>query len=173
MSTAVLLLNASYEPIRPISFRRAMSLIVEGRAETVASVKDKFVHSPSKTFDWPSVVRLIKYVKIPWKKTRVAFSKKNVLVRDSHECCYCDKRKADSIDHVLPRSRGGENSWTNLVASCVKCNTEKSDRTPEEAGMKMRFQPFAPASEVYLEVHSRYSTNRSDWLEYLDTREVN
>ena len=68
-------------------------MIVDGRAEMVSAVKDKFVHSTSQIFKWPSVVRLIKYVQIPWKKTRVAFSKKNILIRDGYECCYCTKRK--------------------------------------------------------------------------------
>ena len=167
MTTAVLLLNASYEPIRPISFQRAMCMIVDGRAEMVSAVKDKFVHSTSQIFKWPSVVRLIKYVQIPWKKTRVAFSKKNILIRDGYECCYCTKRKADSIDHVFPRSRGGANSWDNLVASCVKCNTEKSDRTPKEAGLKMRFQPFVPEDEIYLATHSKFNNSRPDWEEFL------
>lgn len=164
MTAPVLLLNASFEPLRTISFQRAISLIVEKRAEMVAAVEGKLVRSPSTTFPWPSVVRLIEYVKVPFRKTRIPATRKNILARDGYECCFCTKRKADSVDHILPKSRGGEHSWTNLVAACRKCNSIKGDRTPQEAGMKMRFQPFIPQSEKWMLVGLNRNADWSDFL---------
>ena len=164
MSAPVLLLNASYEPLRTIPWERAIVLIVEKRAELVTSVDGKQLRSPSKTFPWPSVIRLLEFVKIPFRKKKIPITKKNILLRDGYECCFCAKRRADSVDHLIPKSRGGENSWMNLVASCKPCNVKKNNRTPKEANMAMRFQPYEPLD------HGRLSLGipaRPDWAEYL------
>jgi 5-methylcytosine-specific restriction endonuclease McrA len=161
---AVLLLNASYEPLRTISYQRAIVLIVQERAELVTSVDGKEIRSPSKSFPWPSVVRLLEFVKIPFRKKKIPITKKNILLRDGYECCYCTKRRADSVDHIIPKSRGGENTWQNLVASCKPCNVKKNNRTPKEANMKMRFQPYEPLD------HGRLSLGipqHKDWEEWL------
>ena len=137
----VLVLNASYEPINICAARRALVLVLKG----VASAEEEsqaHVHSPRHTIRVPSVIRLLEYRRIP-HQTR-ALSRKNILLRDRNTCQFCGAALPASeltLDHVMPRSRGGRSSWENLVASCYSCNNRKGDRTPEEAGLKLRRRP--------------------------------
>lgn len=139
----VLILNASYEPLHVCSVKRAVALLMHEVAERVED-SDRVLRSPSQVFPVPSVIRLKKFVKRP-PRHRVAFNRKNVFRRDDHTCQYCFSRSNDlTLDHVLPRSRGGATSWENVVACCHRCNAKKRDRTPEEAGMDLRRKPYAP-----------------------------
>lgn len=139
----VLILNASYEPLHVCSVKRAVSLLMHGIAERVEDA-DTVLRSPSSVFPVPSVIRLKRYVRRPHRQ-RVAFNRKNVFRRDEHSCQYCGARSNDlTLDHVLPRSRGGPTSWENVVACCRSCNARKRDRTPEEARMLLRRRPIAP-----------------------------
>ncbi len=139
----VLILNASYEPLHVCSVKRAVSLLMHEIAERVED-SDKILRSPSQIFPVPSVVRLKKFVRRPFRY-RVSFNRKNVFRRDNHACQYCSKYSNElTLDHVLPRSRGGKTRWENVVACCQKCNARKRDRTPEEAGMNLIRKPFAP-----------------------------
>ncbi|MEJ2668138.1 MAG: HNH endonuclease [Deinococcales bacterium] len=105
---------------------------------------DKVLRSVNHTFPVPSVVRLKRFVKRPYRQ-RVAFNRRNVFKRDEHSCQYCGAHSTDlTLDHVVPRSRGGATSWENVVACCKRCNARKRDRTPEEAAMSLRRRPFAP-----------------------------
>src|SRR5690606_8707497 len=123
--------------------KRAVSLLMHEFAERVED-SDKVLRTPSSLFPVPSVIRLKRYVRLPHRH-RVAFNRKNVFRRDDHTCQYCGVRASDlTLDHVLPRSRRGPTSWENVVACCRRCNAKKRDRTPEEAGMRLRRQPFAP-----------------------------
>lgn len=164
MSAPVLLLNASYEPMLAISYQRAISLIIEKRAELVSAIEGKVIRSPSTSFPWPSVVRLLHYVKVPFRRNKIPLTKKNILARDNYECCFCTKRKADSVDHLIPKSKGGEHSWMNLVAACRKCNSAKDDRTPVQAGMKMRFQPYVPTPERWMAMGLVKQPDWDSWL---------
>ena len=139
----MLILNASYEPLHVCSVKRAVALLMHDIAERVED-SDKVLRSPSQVFPVPSVIRLKKFVKRP-PRHRVAFNRKNVFRRDDHTCQYCLSKTSDlTLDHVLPRSRGGGTTWENVVACCRRCNAKKRDRTPEEAAMLLKRRPYAP-----------------------------
>lgn len=142
-SGRVLILNASYEPLHVCSVKRAVALLMHEVAERVEE-SGKVLRSPNAVFPVPSVIRLRRFVRTPFRQ-RVAFNRKNVFRRDDHVCQYCGRHTHDlTLDHVLPRSRGGPTSWENVVACCKGCNAKKRDRTPDEARMQLRRKPFAP-----------------------------
>lgn len=140
----VLILNASFEPLHVCSVRRAVNLLLHDVVERVEDA-GHVLRTPSTDFPVPSVVRLKRYVRRPHRQ-RVAFNRRNVFRRDDQRCQYCGERVHDlTLDHVVPRSRGGPTSWENVVACCRPCNARKRDRTPEEARMALRRLPVAPA----------------------------
>lgn len=142
-SARVLILNASYEPLHVCSVKRAVSLLMHEVAESVED-SGKVLRSPNSVFSVPSVIRLRRFVRAPFRQ-RVAFNRKNVFRRDEHSCQYCGRHTSDlTLDHILPRSRGGPTSWENVVACCKSCNARKRDRTPEEAAMHLRRRAYAP-----------------------------
>ncbi len=142
-SARVLILNASFEPLHVCSVKRAVALLMHEVAERVED-GDKVLRSVNRSFPVPSVIRLKRFVRRPFRQ-RVAFNRRNVFKRDDHACQYCGERSNDlTLDHVLPRSRGGSTSWENVVACCNRCNARKRDRTPEEAGMRLLRGPYAP-----------------------------
>jgi 5-methylcytosine-specific restriction endonuclease McrA len=123
--------------------KRAVSLLMHEAAERVED-GDQVLRAPTSVFPVPSVIRLRRYIRRPHRQ-RVAFNRKNVFRRDDHACQYCGLHSNDlTLDHVLPRSRGGPTSWNNVVACCRKCNAKKRDRTPDEAGMHLNRRPVAP-----------------------------
>lgn len=138
-----LCLNASYEILTVIPWTRALVLVMADKAEVV-SESDQLVRSPSITMQAPSVIRLKAYVKVPYRKT-LPLTRRNVIARDNGKCAYCVK-KADTVDHVVPRSRGGANTWENVVAACQACNNKKDDKLLSELGSKWKlsFVPKAP-----------------------------
>lgn len=137
-----LVLNAGYEPMSVVSFKRAVVLVLTGKAAVLQSDDAIPIRSASVELDRPSVIILTRYVKPP-RSRRLMLSRRGVLRRDGQLCAYCGAH-ATTIDHVLPRSRGGQNTWTNLVACCRSCNCRKGDRTPEEMRWKLRFTPSPP-----------------------------
>lgn len=153
MVANVLLLNASYEPLDIISLRRAVSLMVRGRVEP-ASEEAVEIHAASSTWRIPVVIRLRYYVNVP--RRGVSWSREAVLRRDRYTCAYCGIRLGDvrhgkvlnrsdfSVDHILPVSRGGKNSWGNTVCACAVCNQRKANRLPHEANMKLLWEPKTP-----------------------------
>ena len=146
---ATLLLNASYEPLCVLSLKRAMLLVLDERAEVVVADEDDPVRSPSTSFPRPLVIRLIAYAKIPYR-AKVALNKRNLYARDGGECQYCGKHMGMSsatIDHILPRSRGGRNVWENVCLACDDCNYRKGDRLLSELGWELRKQPQVPRRE--------------------------
>ncbi|MEO1067669.1 MAG: HNH endonuclease, partial [Cyanobacteria bacterium J06638_6] len=143
----VLVLNASYEPLNITSWRRAVVLIIKGKAERVEH-NGKLVYAD---FPLPTVIRLRHYVRVPYKD--IPLTRRNLLQRDHHTCQYCGySGDGLTLDHVLPRSRGGGDSWENMVAACVRCNVKKGSRTPREANMLLSSQPRKPHSSLYFEV---------------------
>ncbi len=141
MQEPVLVLNATFEPINVTAVRRAMVLLLKGVAQA-EELNTSEVRSSSATLKVPSVIRLLAYRHIP-QQTR-ALSRKNILLRDHNTCQFCGRIFPASeltLDHVMPRSRGGRSSWENLVASCYQCNNSKGDRTPEEAGLHLNRRP--------------------------------
>jgi 5-methylcytosine-specific restriction endonuclease McrA len=160
----VLVLNASNEPLNLCDWHRAVRLICKGKAEIVE--RNGRLLAPG--FPMPRVIRLRSYVYRPFKA--LAPNRENVIHRDRRTCQYCGrKKKGLTLDHVLPRSRGGRDTWTNLVAACHACNERKDDRTPEEAGMPLLSVPYKPTSWLAFEV-SKYTRSPEDlrcWLKYL------
>ncbi|WP_252441998.1 HNH endonuclease [Pseudonocardia humida] len=139
----VLLLNATFEPLAVVTAKRAVVLMLTGKAECVEAALDAAFHSESLTVPAPSVMRLSRYVRVPYRKA-VPMTRAGVLRRDGRRCAYCGKR-ADTIDHVVPRSRGGAHSWDNCVAACRSCNSRKADHLVEEIGWTLEFAPRPPA----------------------------
>jgi 5-methylcytosine-specific restriction endonuclease McrA len=138
---SALVLNATYEPLSVVSARRALCLVLGDKADVIEA-DDAIVNSERLSMQAPLVIRLRYVVKVPYHRN-TALSRRAVFARDNHRCGYCGGH-ADSIDHVMPRSRGGRNVWENVIAACKPCNLRKRDRTPEEAGMRLAQQPRAP-----------------------------
>jgi 5-methylcytosine-specific restriction endonuclease McrA len=148
MSSA-LVLNATYEPLSVVSARRAVCLLLADKAELIAH-DDATVRSATLSVPSPTIIRLRYVVRAPYHR-RLAVSRRAVFVRDQHRCQYCGA-PADSIDHVIPRSRGGQHVWDNVAAACRRCNLTKRDRTPDEAGMALARAPRPPRDGVWIDV---------------------
>jgi 5-methylcytosine-specific restriction endonuclease McrA len=143
-----LVLNAGYEPLAVVSFKRALVLVLNEKAVVVARDDEHPVRAASGEWDRPSVILLTRYVRIPMGRA-VPVSRRGVLRRDAQRCAYCGGH-ASTVDHVVPRSRGGADSWENLVACCLRCNNDKGDRTPHEMGWVLRFTPRVPHGTNWL-----------------------
>ncbi len=148
MNGHVLVLNRDYSALSICSVQRAIVLVHLQKAEMVEAQPGRFVRSTSVRHPWPSIVRLNLYVRVPYRRTLL--SRKNVLRRDQLRCQYCASRDRLTIDHVLPKSRGGKDTWENLVAACVPCNNRKGNRTPDEAGMTLARKPFRPSYVMFI-----------------------
>src|SRR5688572_21263580 len=158
-----LVLNASFEPLCVVATRRALVLVIDGKAELVTDTGGAF-HSARATFPEPSVVRLVVYVKVPYRN-RVALNRRAIFLRDGHRCQYCGAA-AENIDHVVPRSRGGTHTWDNVVAACRPCNARKEDRLLSEVtSMRLRSAPSAPSGRVWMLL--AMGGMRPEWREYL------
>jgi 5-methylcytosine-specific restriction endonuclease McrA len=157
-----LVLNASYQPLCVVPVRRALVLALKGKAEVLHTNGHKF-RSEHLDFSAPSVVRLNYFVKVPYRG-RSSLSRRAVFVRDEFECQYCG-RKAENVDHVIPRSRGGLHTWDNVVAACRPCNARKENRTPQDVGLRLRRRPLPPHESVWIVV----AVDRMDpiWAQYL------
>lgn len=141
--TEVLLLNATYEPLCVVSTRRALVLVLADKVDIVLQDDERVVRSVHLEVPVPSVVRLRAFVRVPYR-TRSAVTRRGVLRRDAYRCAYCRDRKATTVDHVIPTSRGGPNTWENVVAACEPCNSRKGDRLVRELGWQPRFEPTVP-----------------------------
>lgn len=130
--SGALVLNATYEPLCVVSVRRAAILVLSAKAVCVAD-GEGILHSARNALPVPSVVRLTRYVRVPYR-THVGLSRRAVFARDGWRCAYC-RGPAETIDHVFPRSRGGRHAWENVVAACARCNHTKGDKTPAEPGL--------------------------------------
>lgn len=146
---SALVLNATYEPLSVVSTRRAACLVLADKAEVLED-DGEVLRSESLQLARPSVIRLRYMVKVPYTR-RTSMSRRAIFARDDHRCQYCGDR-ADSIDHVFPRSRGGQHVWENVAAACKPCNLTKRDRTPEEAGMRLARPLAAPRSTAWVVV---------------------
>jgi len=137
----VLVLNFDYTPLNVTSIRRGFVLVDKGKAEIVKSDENP-ITAGYNTYVRPLIIRLLKYIKHHVRTLRA--SRPRIYKRDNYECVYCGSKKDLTLDHVLPKSRGGGNDWTNLVTSCFKCNLKKGNKTPDEARMFMKQKPFVP-----------------------------
>lgn len=157
-----LVLNATYEPLCVVPSKRAIILVLNDKAETLHGT-GRVVRSEHLELDEPSVVRLARFVRVPYQRAR-SLNRRAVFFRDGHACQYCGAA-AESIDHVVPRSRGGEHTWENVVAACRRCNAGKRDRLLHETTMRLRRQPVAPHMATWFLLHDRVVPPA--WAEYL------
>ena len=160
----MLVLNATYEPINVCTVRRAVVLLLKEKAEVIEHGELR-LHSATQTMARPVVIRLVSYVRIPRDTHRRKITRRAVFARDDWTCQYCGSRSNLTVDHVIPRSKGGSSSWDNIVASCAPCNRRKGDRTPVQANMHPRRAPRAPHSAIFIRVSS--PTIPAAWLAYL------
>ena len=160
----VLVLNASYEPLNVCSVRRAHVLVWKGKAEIIESLP-KGLRSATDTFVWPHVIRLVQYVRVP-RAIQRKISRRALFARDGWRCVYCGASSGRlTLDHVVPRSRGGESIWENVVTACAPCNLRKGDRLLEESGLHLKRLPRAPAPVLF--IHLATPTIPQVWQQYL------
>ncbi len=148
MTGHVLVLNRDYSAVSICSVKRAVILLHLQKAELVEGLANRWIRTSSAHHPWPSIVRLNLYVRIPYR--RIMLTRKNVIRRDGFRCQYCGSRDRLTIDHVMPKSRGGRDIWENLVAACVPCNNRKGNRKPEEARMGLARKPFRPSHVMFI-----------------------
>jgi 5-methylcytosine-specific restriction endonuclease McrA len=160
-----LILNASNEPLSVVAARRAVMLVYRGRAEIVATHSYQW-HTTVSTFDVPLVVRLRRYVNVPYRRS-IPLSRRAIFQRDDHRCQYCGKR-AENIDHVIPKVQGGKHNWENVVASCQRCNSRKGGRTPAQAGLDLSRKPVRPGRFDWVHVAANGRTHEA-WEPFLVT----
>lgn len=161
----MLLLNATFEPLTALPLRRAVVLIVCGKAEVVhGDQSGRLVHSATRSVPVPSVIRLSNYVRVPYR-AKVPLTRAGLMHRDRYRCAYCGA-KAETIDHVIPRSRGGPHTWQNCVACCARCNHRKADRLLSELGWSLRVDPQAPHGP-YWRLLSQVNEADPEWARYL------
>lgn len=167
MNGRVLVLNSTYEPINVCTTRRAIVLILKGLARTEER-HEKLYHSARNSLHVPSVIRLTDYKHIPFE--RKSLSRKNILLRDHYTCQYCSKvfNPADlTLDHVIPRSKGGSSNWDNLVACCKRCNNRKGNKLPDEVGMKLLKRPQSFSLHVNRQIMRYLGRTDENWRKYL------
>src|SRR2546426_4413038 len=165
---STLLLNASFEPLKIISWQRAITLLFAGKVEVIEEYS-KEVHSVTFSIKLPSILRLLKYVKV--KKNRmVKFSRANIYARDNYTCQYCGssyRSEELTFDHVIPVSRGGTKSWENIVTACIDCNRKKGGLTPEEARMRLIQKPSEPRWVPSFSLTLVFKNAPESWRDYL------
>ena len=159
----VLLLNQNYEPLTVCSARRAIVLLFSGKAEMIEKADGFRIRTVSTSYALPSVVRLWHYRKVPYKQ--IMLTRHNIIMRDDNRCQYCGSQRGPmTVDHVIPKTMGGQDVWNNLVCACTRCNNKKGDQTPEQAGMKLLRKPSRPSYITFINRH--YGINEQ-WKPYL------
>lgn len=158
-----LVLNFDYSPITVCTVERAFLLIYRDKAEQIQSFESFELRTVSRSYPVPAVVRLMRYVKIPYKS--VELTRNNIFKRDNFECQYCGSPRDLTLDHVIPRSKGGPSNWKNLVTACKSCNARKGDFSPEQAGLPLKQAPFKPSYVMFLREFSGFEFD--EWMPYL------
>lgn len=166
MNNAVLVLNQNYEPLNVCNVRRALVLVIGGRAE-VLEAGTRTLASASAVFHAPSVIRLVYLIRRP--RPRVKLTRREIFIRDNYTCQYCERQVSDlTIDHIIPRSRGGLHVWDNVVSACKTCNHRKGGKSIAEARMKLHQQPHEPRAGLYYTIERRLDTSvQVDWQKFL------
>ncbi len=164
--SAVLVLNQDFTPISVCSVQRAFLLVFLKKAELLSEKSDAALRSVNECFPFPSVIRVLKYAHIPYKG--VVLTRHNVFKRDAFLCQYCGTGKDLTLDHLIPRSKGGKSTWTNLVTACKSCNARKGDYALEQIGMRLSRKPIRPTYVMFL--RSTTTEMREDWIPFLDRK---
>jgi 5-methylcytosine-specific restriction endonuclease McrA len=168
MEKRVLVLNLDHSPVAVVSPQKAIVLLLLEKANCLSTYGLLEIRTVSRSFEYPAVIRLNDYKNIPYRG--VLLNRVNLFRRDGGECQYCGSRRHLTIDHVIPRSKGGKTSWTNLVTACNRCNVNKGDKTPEQAGLILKKEPFKPSLSYFL---SEYAERQAEqWLPFLSSRIV-
>lgn len=160
---SILVLNFDYRPLNITTFKRGFNLVWNGRAEIVEYDKDNPVISTIGNYKRPVIIRLVRYISVPFKK--IPLTRHNIYRRDGYACGYCGSKKDLTLDHILPKSRGGKNTWKNLVTCCKTCNNKKDNMTPEEADMKLLVNVYVPTMIQFIDRINK-SSNQT-WSKYL------
>ena len=165
MMKPVLVLDSSYRPIKQISWKKAMTLYFQEKIEVIKEYEDTWIRSPRKKFKLPSVIRLIDYIfRLPWG---IRLTRTNLYIRDKGQCQYCSKKLNKgrfTLDHVIPKSKGGKTDWNNLVVSCEKCNIKKGDQSLKDVGYSLNQKPCQPKSGF---LFTTLEEAPPDWLDFL------
>lgn len=166
VDSSVLVLNQGYEPLNICRVRRAVVLVYQSKAEMLENGSG-VIHSASGEFPLPSVIRLANRVRRPPRSER-KLTRLEIFRRDQYICQYCGKETHQlTLDHVIPRYRGGQHTWENVVSACGSCNRRKAGSTPQEAGMRLLSQPSRPRSDMLFYIPASYREIRSEWRKYL------
>jgi len=160
----VLVLNTTYEPLNVCSVRRALVLLLKDKAEILERTGSA-LHSERSAYEIPLVIRLTTYVRIPRRAASSRISRRAVFARDKHRCQYCGSARHLTVDHVVPRSRGGADTWDNLVTSCAPCNRKKADRPLHLAGLQLLRPPRPPGPAAFVLLHVDHV--HESWRPYL------
>ncbi len=168
MTINALVLNLDYSPLAICSVQRAFLLIYLQKADMVKANDTLTFHTVRDTFSMPSVIKLNRYVNVPYKG--VALTRENVFKRDGFKCGYCGTTKELTLDHLIPKSKGGKSSWNNLVTACKRCNSRKGDYSPENAGLKLTFRPYRPSYIMFLKLIS--GNCLAEWGPYLNQKNI-
>jgi 5-methylcytosine-specific restriction endonuclease McrA len=164
-----LLLNATYEPLRVVHWQKAITLWCQGKVEIVAEY-DREVRSVTFSMRLPSVIRLLRRIRVRRTAEYVPFSRANIYARDKHSCQYCGVRFASgelTFDHVVPVAQGGRKDWENIVTCCISCNRRKGGRTPAQAGMRLVRSPKRPAKAPAVRVTFGLRNAPDSWRDYV------
>ena len=152
MDRQVLVLNQDYRALTLCSLQKAFILLFLNKAELVAKVENLYLRTVSIHFPRPSVIRLYRYANVPYKG--ITLNRHNIMKRDNFECQYCGSPRNLTLDHIIPKSKGGASDWKNLVTACSRCNSSKGDLTPEQAGLTLRQKPYKLSFISFLHLHS-------------------
>lgn len=163
MEKRVLVLNLDHFPIAVVPVQKAMVLLLLEKANLLSSYALLEIRTVSRSYDYPAVIRLAQYKHIPYKG--VLLNRANLFRRDRGQCQYCGSTKQLTIDHVIPRSKGGKTSWTNLVTACSRCNVGKGDKSLEQAGLSLKVAPFVPSLSYFLATYAERQAQ--EWLPFL------
>jgi 5-methylcytosine-specific restriction endonuclease McrA len=163
-----LLLNATYEPLKVVHWQKAITLLCQGKVEVISEYPRE-IRSVSFSFKLPSVIRLLRYIRIKRTIDYVPFSRANIYARDDHSCQYCGEvfpTAELTFDHVVPVAQGGRKDWENIVTCCISCNRRKGGRTPSEAGMRLIRIPKRPERAPAIRITIRLHTAPDSWRDY-------
>ncbi len=168
MKDRVLILNQDFTPLAVCTVQRAFLLLYMNKAESIKNASTKTIRTVTRTFPMPAVVKLNRYIHIPFKS--VVLTRNNIFKRDNFTCQYCGSKEHLTLDHVIPRSKGGGTNWKNLITACKYCNAKKGDMAPEQVGMKLENKPYKPSYVIFLRDFSGFT--KEEWRPFLTQKRV-
>jgi len=168
MEKKVLVLNLDHTPVAVVNAQKAFVLTFLDKAMLLAHFDNLSLRTVDRTFHYPAVIRLLQYKNVPYQGALL--NRHNIFKRDKNECQYCGDKKMLTIDHVIPKSKGGKTNWLNLITACHRCNTQKGNRTPEQAGFRLKYLPFRPTLSYFLAEYAM--KNAEEWLPFLNVKTV-